>query len=79
MLKYLEESKSKNMKVILIDGNSLMFRSYYATAYTGNLMKNSNGLYTNAIFGFCNMINKLKEEEHDYINKIGDVYIEIME
>lgn len=67
MLKYLEESKSKNMKVILIDGNSLMFRSYYATAYTGNLMKNSNGLYTNAIFGFCNMINKLKEEEHDYM------------
>ena len=67
MLKYLEESKRKNMKVILIDGNSLMFRSYYATAYTGNLMKNSNGLFTNAIFGFCNMLTKLKEEDHDYI------------
>ena len=24
-------------KIILIDGNSLMFRSYYATAYTGNM------------------------------------------
>lgn len=55
------------MKIILVDGNSLMFRSYYATAYTGNLMKNSNGLFTNAIFGFCNMLTKLKEEEHDYI------------
>ena len=27
-------------KLILVDGNNLMFRSYYATAYTGNMMKN---------------------------------------
>ena len=39
-------------KIILIDGNSLMFRSFYATAYTGNLMQNKQGLYTNAMFGF---------------------------
>lgn len=50
-------------KLLLIDGNSLMFRSYYATAYTGNLMKTNDGLYTNAVFGFCNMINKLIEKE----------------
>ena len=56
-----------NKKAILIDGNSLMFRSYYATSYTGNLMQNSKGLYTNAIFGFCNMINKLLLEDYDYI------------
>ena len=31
-------------KVILVDGNNLLFRSYYATAYTGNLMKNSKGV-----------------------------------
>ena len=54
-------------KAVLIDGNSLMFRSYYATSYTGNLMKNSNGLYTNAIFGFCNMIEKLISSDYDYI------------
>lgn len=54
-------------RIILIDGNSLMFRSYYATAYSGSLMQNKNGLYTNAIFGFCNMMNKLLEMEHDYI------------
>jgi len=50
-------------KLLLIDGNSLMFRSYYATAYTGNLMKTKEGLYTNAVFGFCNMLTKLLEKE----------------
>lgn len=50
-------------KIVLIDGNNLMFRSYYATAYTGNLMKNSKGLVTNALYGFANMINKIIEEE----------------
>ena len=51
-------------KIVLIDGNNLMFRSYYATAYTGNLMKNSKGLVTNALYGFANMINKIIEEEN---------------
>ena len=50
-------------KIILIDGNNLMFRSYYATAYTGNLMKNSKGFYTNALYGFVSMMNKIIEEE----------------
>ena len=54
-------------KIILIDGNSLMFRSFYATYYMGNLMQNKNGLYTNAIFGFCNMLNKLQGEEKTHI------------
>lgn len=46
-------------KLILLDGNSIMFRAYYATAYTGNLMKTSDNLYTNAIYGFVNMMNKI--------------------
>ena len=50
-------------KIILIDGNNLMFRSYYATAYSGNLMKNSKGFYTNALYGFVNMMNKIIESE----------------
>lgn len=54
-------------KVLLIDGNSLMFRAFYATAYTGNLMQNKSGLYTNAIFGFCNMIQKLVDESVDKV------------
>ena len=50
-------------KVILIDGNNFMFRSYYATAYTGNIMKNSKGFPTNALYGFVSMINKIVHEE----------------
>lgn len=50
-------------KIILVDGNNLLFRSYYATAYSGNLMKNSKGFPTNALYGFTNMINKIINEE----------------
>jgi DNA polymerase-1 len=54
----------ENMKkIILIDGNNLLFRSYYATAYTGNMMKNSKGFPTNALYGFINMLNKIINEE----------------
>ncbi len=51
-------------RVILVDGNNLMFRSYYATAYTGNIMRNSKGFPTNALYGFVSMINKILNEEH---------------
>ena len=50
-------------KIIMVDGNNLLFRSYYATAYNGNFMKNSKGFPTNALFGFVNMINKIVSEE----------------
>ncbi len=50
-------------KIILVDGNNLMFRSYYATAYSGNVMRNSKGMPTNALYGFVSMINKIIEEE----------------
>jgi len=49
--------------VILIDGNNLLFRSFYATAYTGTIMRNSKGFPTNALYGFINMINKIINEE----------------
>lgn len=51
-------------KLILIDGNNLMFRSYYATFYSGAAMKNSKGLPTNALFSFVSMINKIIKEEN---------------
>ncbi len=51
-------------KVVLVDGNNLLFRSYYATAYTGNIMRNSKGFPTNALYGFAGMINKIIAEEN---------------
>ncbi|MDL2292959.1 hypothetical protein LJC17_05175, partial [Acholeplasma sp. OttesenSCG-928-E16] len=47
-------------KIKLVDGNSIMFRAYYATAY-GNkdLLKTNQGQYTNALFGFINMLEKI--------------------
>ena len=48
-------------KAYVIDGNSLLFRAYYATAYGPNpvIMRNKEGIPTNAIFAFANMINKI--------------------
>ncbi len=50
-------------KIILVDGNNLMYRSYYATMYKGSALKNSSGFPTNALYGFVSMINKIVDEE----------------
>ena len=50
-------------KVVLIDGNNLIFRSYYATAYRGELLTNSKGLPTNAIYAYVQMLIKIIAEE----------------
>jgi len=61
-------------KVILVDGNNLLFRSYYATAYTGNIMRNSKGMPTNALYGFVGMINKIiHEEKPEYMMVAFDI------
>lgn len=52
-------------KLLLIDGNSLLFRAYFATAYSGNIMRRSDNIATNAIFGFANMLEKL-QADHDF-------------
>ena len=55
-------------QLILIDGNSLMYRAYYATAYSGNLMKTSTGIFTNALYGFINMMTKVIDDfEHSHM------------
>jgi len=61
-------------KVVLVDGNNLLFRSYYATAYTGTIMRNSKGFPTNALYGFVGMINKIvTEEEPEYMVVAFDI------
>lgn len=61
-------------KLILVDGNNLLFRSYYATAYSGSMMKNSKNFPTNALYGFVSMMNKIISEENpEYIAVAFDI------
>lgn len=46
------------MKLLAIDGNSILNRAYYGI----RLLTNKNGVYTNAIFGFMNIYFKNVEE-----------------
>jgi len=50
-------------KIVLVDGNNLIYRSYFATAYTGSIMRNSSGFPTNALYGLVNMLNKIIDLE----------------
>lgn len=38
--------------LMIIDGMALLFRGFYATSYSGYIMKTSKGIPTNAIYGF---------------------------
>lgn len=44
-------------KLLLLDGNSMLFRAFYATIYT-RPMKTSTNIPTNAIYAFALMLNK---------------------
>ena len=44
-------------KMLLIDGNNMLFKAYHATSY-GMMMKTSNGIPTNAVYGFAMMIER---------------------
>ena len=46
--------------LILIDGNSLMYRAFYALP----ILSTDDGVYTNAVYGFLSMMLKMIEEEN---------------
>lgn len=46
-------------KLILIDGNSIIYRAFFAMPP----LNNSSGLHTNAVYGFMNMFLRLVQEE----------------
>ncbi|MDQ0161098.1 DNA polymerase I [Aeribacillus alveayuensis] len=46
-------------KLILIDGNSIAYRAFFALP----LLNNEKGIHTNAIYGFTNILMKILEEE----------------
>lgn len=49
----------KNKKILLIDGHSILNRAYYGLPD----LTNWEGLHTNAVYGFLNIMTKILEEE----------------
>jgi len=59
-------------KLLLVDGNSIMNRAFYGTQ--SSFMKNAEGLFTGALFGFMNILLKyLDEEKPEYVAVAFDV------
>ncbi|MBO5909695.1 MAG: DNA polymerase I, partial [Clostridia bacterium] len=48
------------MKLLAIDGNSIINRAFYGI----KLLSTKDGTYTNAVYGFINILNKLLEKEN---------------
>ncbi|CQR48105.1 DNA polymerase I [Paraliobacillus sp. PM-2] len=46
-------------KLVLIDGNSILYRAFFALP----LLNNDKGVYTNAVYGFANMLLKILGDE----------------
>jgi DNA polymerase I len=49
----------KTNKLVLIDGNSIAYRAFFALP----LLNNNKGVYTNAVYGFTQMLLKILEDE----------------
>lgn len=59
------------MKLLLIDGNSIMNRAFYGI----RLLSNKKGMFTNALTGFMNIYLKLKKEEQpDFVCAAFDLH-----
>ena len=56
--------KHSNPCLYLIDGNSLVYRAFYALPDT---MRTASGITTNAVYGFTNILLKLIDEQPDYM------------
>ena len=50
---------AKRKRVFLVDGNSYLYRAFFATPH----LSNSKGIPTNATYAFMNMIRKLQNDE----------------
>lgn len=53
-----------NKKLLLIDGNSVAFRAFYALYRQLDRFQNPEGLHTNAIYAFKNMLDVILKQEN---------------
>ena len=64
-------SENTNKKIVLIDGHSILNRAFFGLPD----LTNSEGLHTNAIYGFLTIMFKiLDEEKPDYLTVAFDVH-----
>ena len=47
------------MKLMILDGNSIINRAFYGV----RLLSTKDGVYTNAIYGFLNILERLRADE----------------
>ncbi len=50
-------------KLLLIDGNSIAFKAFYALYTAMDKFTNPSGLHTSAIYGFNRMLDKVLDDE----------------
>lgn len=60
---FCEENLMTTKKLLLIDGNSIAFKAFYALINSLEKFKNNSGLHTSAIYGFNRMLDKVLEDE----------------
>lgn len=67
----MSEKQFQDQKIVLIDGHSILNRAFYGIPD----LTNSEGLHTNAVYGFLNILFKILEEEKpEYLTVAFDVH-----
>ena len=67
----MNEKQFQDQNIVLIDGHSILNRAFYGLPD----LTNAEGLHTNAVYGFLNILFKILEEEKpEYLTVAFDVH-----
>ena len=67
----MSEKQFQDQKIVLIDGHSILNRAFYGLPD----LTNAEGLHTNAVYGFLNILFKiLDEEKPEFLTVAFDVH-----
>ena len=58
-------------KLVLIDGHSILNRAFFGLPD----LTNSEGLHTNAVYGFLNILFKILEEEQPHLMFMHQLFV----
>ena len=61
-------------KIVLIDGHSILNRAFYGVPD----LTNADGLHTNAVYGFLNIMFKiLDQEKPEYLTAVSYTHLDV--